>query len=106
MQIKAELMKLMKFSTELIDMEVIGLKSFQYTYNSSDSSNNHNRAPAVSTPQISSSYTSNDVNVENLNTDLELIISQNGITYEQLQNIIEELSLENNYHEENLKYLR
>ena len=110
MQLKSELMKLIKHSTELIDMEMIGLKSFQYCYNSSDSTSNQktiqlNTSGAMAAVS-SSSISSNEINSETLSSDLDMIISQNGITYEQLQNIIEELLVQNNYHAENLKFLR
>ena len=92
-QIKVELMKLIKNSPELIDMEMIGLKSVQYYYNSSDTPNAGN----LNIP-------TNDLDSNTSN--LYLIINQNGITYEQLQIIIEELLAASNYHLENLKYLR
>ncbi len=97
-------MKLVKYSTEIIDMETIGLKSFQYSsYNSSDSSSNRVNSGYTPTNTVS---TNNEFNVDSLNSEMDLIFSQNGITYEQLQNIIEELLMQNNYHEENLKFLR
>lgn len=95
-------------------METIGLKSFQYSsYNSSDSSSNRVSSgyamasvAASSAPVASNSKNNNEFNVESLTSEMDLIFSQNGITYEQLQNIIEELLMQNNYHEENLKFLR
>lgn len=61
---------------------------------------------ASSAPVASNSKNNNEFNVESLTSEMDLIFSQNGITYEQLQNIIEELLMQNNYHEENLKFLR
>ena len=94
-------MKLIKNSPELIDMEMIGLKSFQYYYNSSDiptssNSTSNNLATNINCNEIIDSNSSN----------LDMIINQNGLTYEQLQNIIEELLSDANYHLDNLKYLR
>ncbi|RNA20587.1 serine threonine- kinase Nek10-like [Brachionus plicatilis] len=74
--IKTELMKLIKNSLELIDMEMIGLKSFQInTFNSSES----NRNVDLFNQECS------------IDADYETIINQNGLTYEQLQTIIEDL---------------
>lgn len=108
MQIKAEVMKLIKNSTDTIDMEIIGLKSLHYSYQSSDSSNqNQNNNNNTSNAGVSSSSVSSvEFNVESLSSDMDLIIGQNGITYEQLQNIIEDLLTQNNYHEETLKFLK
>ena len=102
-------MKLIKNSSELIDMETIGLKSFQYCYNSSDSglsSNNNQQQGFSSSSSTASLSVLNEINIEYSSDLLDLIINQNGITYEQLQNIIDELLVENNYHLEDLKYLR
>jgi hypothetical protein len=89
-------MKLIKNSPELIDMEMIGLKSFQYYYNSADTPNNSN--------QIANNSRNTNEIIDSSN--LGFIINQNGLTYEQLQNIIEELLTDTNYHIDNLKYLR
>jgi hypothetical protein len=122
-QIKAELMKLIKNSNELIDIEMIGLKNFQPSFNTSDCNsltNNNNKEQASSFLAANSgnnmvrSTTSSasggggggssqqqqqDNNyVDSSTTDLELILNQNGITYEQMQTIIEDLLVENNYH--------
>jgi hypothetical protein len=112
MQIKTELMKLIKNSNDLIDMEMIGLKNFQYCFNSSDSHSTNSNLPIsnsgnISNPASTSSKTislNEQSNVDN--GDLDMIFNQNGITYEQLQAIIEELLVENNYNVENLKHLR
>jgi len=53
---------------------------------------------------VGGGYGINELNIGHLNSDLDLIISQNGITYEQLQNTIEDLLKQNNYQEE--KFLR
>ncbi|CAF0812289.1 unnamed protein product [Brachionus calyciflorus] len=91
-QIKFELMKLVKNSNDLIDMEMIGLKSFQPNmFNSTESRSN---------------YESNNQDCVTVESDLEIIINQNGLTYEQLQNIIEDLLVENNYYLEHVKHLR
>lgn len=84
-------MKLIKNSTELVDMEMIGLKSFQInTFNSSES--NRNIEFVLETSK---------------EIDYESIVNQNGgLTYEQLQIIIEDLLTENNYYLENFKHLR
>lgn len=84
-------MKLIKNSSELIDMEMIGLKSFQInTFNSSESNRNVDLFNQESSLEI----------------DYEKIFNQNGLTYEQLQTIIEDLLVENNYYLENVKHLR
>lgn len=84
-------MKLIKNSTELIDMEMIGLKSFQFNiFNSSESSRNMDTQNHETT----------------IDSDLEMIVNQNGLTYEQLQTIIEDLLVENNYYLEHIKHLR
>ncbi len=44
--------------------------------------------------------------VESSTTDLEMILNQNGITYEQIQTIIEDLLVENNYYLDYMKNLR
>lgn len=98
-QIKSELMKLIKNSPELIDMEMIGLKSFQYYYNSSDTPSNNN-------PIAQNNNNNSNEAVDSLASNLDFIINQNGLTYEQLQNIIEELLSDTNYHVDNLKFLR
>jgi hypothetical protein len=110
-------MKLIKNSTELIDMEMIGLKNFQYYLNSSGcNSMGSNRPPPAQSSANTASKTAvaaaaslnsqaSMVN-ESCAIDLELIINQNGITYEQLQSIIEQLLNENNYHMEHLRHLR
>ena len=109
MHLKSELMKLVKSSTELIDIELIGLKSFQYSFfNSSDSSSKsnftHSAAASSSTPENPAS--SATILSDSYIAEIDLISSQHGITYEQLQAIIEETLTENNYHSDNLKYLR
>ncbi len=103
MHIKSEIMKLIKYSPELIDMEMIGLKSFHYSFHSSDSYSNSVNNQG-STSNVTSGCAINELGTENTNSELNLIISQNGITYEQLQNIIEELLKHNNYQEE--KFLK
>ena len=115
-------MKLIKNSNELIDMEMIGLKNFQYCFNSSDShstnsnlpmsnsgtinNNNNNNQQGVSSNLAKTSSASDQVKLDSYFCDLDMIFNQNGITYEQLQTIIEELLVENNYNVENLKHLR
>ena len=94
-------MKLIKNSPELIDMEMIGLKSFQYYYNSSDIPNSSNSTSNNSVTNINC----NEI-IDSNSSNLDMIINQNGLTYEQLQNIIEELLSDANYHLDNLKYLR
>ena len=112
MQIKTELMKLIKNSNEIIDMEMIGLKNFQYCFNSSDSTSTNSNLPMSSSGTIINPASSGSRNVSSTdqsktdNGDLDVIFNQNGITYEQLQAIIEELLVENNYNVENLKHLR
>lgn len=121
-QIKSELMKLIKNSTDLIDMEMIGLKSVQYLgfsgCNSMSSNNNITNSQriinAAATAAASSGSTTNlnklqsQISIANDSclVDLETIINQNGITYEQFQSIIEELLVENNYHMEHLRHLK
>lgn len=84
-------MKLIKNSTELIDIEMIGLKSFQInSFNSSESNRNI---------ELFNTETSIEI-------DYESIVNQNGLTYEQLHIIIEDLLIENNYYLENFKHLR
>lgn len=115
-------MKLVKNSNELIDIEMIGLKNFQYYLNSSgcnsyqQSSNSNQRPPQPPPPPSSSTSksspnpvtttTNNSSEIDSYSIDLEMIINQNGITYEQLQTIIEELLNENNYHIEHLRHLK
>lgn len=105
-------MKLIKNSNELIDMEMIGLKNFQYCFNSSDSTSTNSNLPMSGSGAIINSASSGSRNVSSTdqsktgNGDLDVIFNQNGITYEQLQAIIEELLVENNYNVENLKHLR
>ena len=115
-------MKLIKNSNELIDMEMIGLKNFQYCFNSSDSHSTNSNLPMsnsgnISTQQgvvasgsaaSSSSRASagDQGKLDSYSCDLDMIFNQNGITYEQLQTIIEELLVENNYNVDNLKHLR
>jgi hypothetical protein len=103
MHIKSEIMKLVKYSPELIDMEMIGLKSFHYTCHSSDSYKDSSGTQG-NMENVGGGYGINELNIGHLNSDLDLIISQNGITYEQLQNTIEDLLKQNNYQEE--KFLR
>ena len=106
-------MKLIKNSNELIDMEMIGLKNFQYCFNSSDSHSANPNMPMSSNGSLNSHASSstkavaNDqAKLESQSGDLDMIFNQNGITYEQLQTIIEELLIENNYNVDNLKHLR
>lgn len=115
-------MKLIKNSTDLIDMEMIGLKSVQYLgfsgCNSMSSNNNITNSQriinAAATAAASSGSTTNlnklqsQISIANDSclVDLETIINQNGITYEQFQSIIEELLVENNYHMEHLRHLK
>lgn len=119
-------MKLIKNSNELIDMEMIGLKNFQYYLNSSgcNSLSNNQRTPSNSATATSVSNNNNVNNspkptttsqttvmanvsaIDSYAIDLEMIINQNGITYEQLQTIIEDLLNENNYHIEHLRHLK
>lgn len=103
-QIKTELMKLIKNSPELIDMEMIGLKSFQYYYNSSDIPNSSNSS-SNNPNNLVTNINCNEI-IDSNSSNLDMIINQNGLTYEQLQNIIEELLSDANYHLDNLKYLR
>lgn len=132
-QIKSELMKLVKNSNELIDIEMIGLKNFQYylnssgcnSYQQSSSSSQQQRPPQPPPSTKSTAPTTTSSSATTANTtagagtteisggggdsysiDLETIINQNGITYEQLQTIIEELLNENNYHIEHLRHLK
>ena len=91
-------MKLIKNSPELIDMEMIGLKSFQYYYNSADT-------PNYSNQMAHNNSNANEI-IDSNASNLDVIMNQNGLTYEQLQNIIEELLTDTNYHIDNLKYLR
>ncbi len=108
-QIKSEVMKLIKNSNELIDIEMIGLKNFQYCFNSSDcnslTSNNNQKQQQQQQQQQSSNVNLNN-QIANYSTDLDFILNQNGITYEQMQSIIEELIIEHNYRTENQINLR
>ena len=106
-QIKAELMKLIKNSNELIDNEMIGLKSFQYCFNTSDS-NSSNQQQQGNQSTSSNNSSSNLLAVNNdssdlYSCDLDMILNQNSITYEQLNNIIENLLVENKYEIESAK---
>ena len=106
-------MKLIKNSNELIDIEMIGLKNFQYCFNSSDcNSLNNNQtsfkllAANASNKSLSTTTVTDNNYAASSSIDLEVILNQNGITYEQMQIIIEDLLVENNYHLENIKNLR
>lgn len=106
-QIKSELMKLIKNSNELIDIEMIGLKNFQYYLNSSGCNSSLSSRPPPPPPSKSGQVSAAAAAaVDSFGIDLEMIINQNGITYEQLQTIIEELLNENNYHIEHLIHLK
>lgn len=106
-------MKLIKNSNELIDIEMIGLKNFQYYLNSSGGHSSLSSRPPPPPPAASSAKSAQGIFAatnssidSSFGIDLEMIINQNGITYEQLQSIIEELLNENNYHVEHLRHLK
>jgi hypothetical protein len=105
-------MKLIKNSTELIEAEMIGFKNFKYFFDSLDSTTNNNQTAFgfSSTPSksvaTSNSTVSTELNFETYPSDIEQIICQNGITYEQMKNIIEELLNDNSYYVDNSKNLR
>jgi hypothetical protein len=100
-------MKLIKNSNELIDIEMIGLKNFQYYLNSSGCNSSLSSRPPPPPPSKSGQVSAAAAAaVDSFGIDLEMIINQNGITYEQLQTIIEELLNENNYHIEHLIHLK
>jgi hypothetical protein len=108
-QIKSELMKLIKNSNEIIDNEMIGLKSFHYCFNSSYGENKKNERQENQSSSSNNSYINlilpTEQNSDLYSYDVEMILNQNSITYEQLQAIIDDLLHENNYQNEESKII-
>ncbi len=75
---------------------MIGLKNFQYCNTNIDGEDKSN---------FLKNFVYLPDEVESKSSELDMIINQN-ITYEQLQNIIEYLLIENNYYIENSKNLQ
>jgi hypothetical protein len=88
-------MKLIKNSTELIDPDMVGLKSFEYCFNSSDSS--YNSRTNIVTLTTAASDNNSTTNENSSLSDIDSIINQN-ITYEYLQTLIEDQLIENDYY--------
>ena len=108
-QIKSELMRLIKNSNELVDNDMIGLKSFQYFFDVSSSTSSHQQQQQQQQqlndqpqppPAVSANTENNNTSSMQLLNDMDLILNHNSISYEQLQSIIEELLVENNYYTE------